>query len=373
MGPRATTSPRAARRDRHAILIDDADGDALHLASAGGEALDALGRVVVEPLQPLGGEEGGGLGHAIRLGKDRAEDVAGGEDAIGGHGGSAEEQRPQRGEVVIPDLGVVDDEVDHRGHEDGGGHLTLLDDRQESVGGEAGDEGVRTAGGGHGVAGPGVGQVEHGGGVEPDVRLLEGERHLDVLGVGDDVALREHDALGQTGGPARVAEVDHVVLAPGAGGGGEGFVPADERFVGVHPLGRALGQHDDVFELRQPFAERLQQLQVLRADEQGAELAVVDDELQLGAGEADVQGSEGRARVVRGEVGLEVAVGVAGEDADVLPRLNAEREDARRQGADACRCLGVGAPQVALNDGGSVAVEEGAPLEDVADEPLTHF
>ena len=214
--------------------------------------------------------------------------------------------------------------------------------------------------------------MEHGRGVEPDVRLLEGEGHLDVLGVGDDVALREHDSLGEAGGAAGVAEVEHVVLAPVAGGGGEGLVASDEVLVGVHPLGGAVGEEDDVLEFREAVAERLEQLHEFGADEEGAQVAVVDNELQLGTGEADVQGGEGRPGVVGGEVGLEVAVGVAGEDADVLAGLDAEGEDARGQRADALRGLGVGASHVPVDDGGAVAVEEDAPLKDVANEPFTH-
>ena len=251
----------------------------------------------------------------------------------------------------------------------------VLDDREEGVGREARDEGVRAAGRGHRVAGPGVGEVEHGRGVEPDVGLLEGERHLDVLGVGDDVALGEHDPLREAGGAAGVAEVDHVVLVPVAGGSGEGFVPGDQVLVGVHPLAGAgaVGEDDDVLELREAVAEGREEIEVLGADKEGAQLAVVDDELELGAGEADVQGREGRARVVGGEVRLEVAVGVVGEDTDVVAGLDAEGEDARGERADAPGRLGVGAAHVAVDDGGAVAVEEDAPLKDVADEPLAHL
>ena len=132
-----------------AVLIDDADGDALDLAPAGGESLDALGGVVVEPFEALGAKEGGGLGHAVGLGEDGSEYLAGGEDAVGGHGGGAEEEGAQGGEVVVADAGVVHNEVDHRGDQDGGGYAGLLDDSEEGVGGEGGDKGVRAAGGGH--------------------------------------------------------------------------------------------------------------------------------------------------------------------------------------------------------------------------------
>ncbi len=194
--------------------------------------------------------------------------------------------------------------------------------------------------------------------------LIEADGHDRVLGVGDDVALAEHHALGKPGRAPGVAEVEHLVFGPFANRTVERGVGGDELVV-VDRSGRFAVEEDDVLEGGRAGLELFVDGEELWAEDEGLNLAIVEDEFEFVGGEAGVQGREGHAGDIGDEVGLPVAVGVVGEDGDVVARLEAEGEKPGGEAVDAFRGLAIGVAHVAINDGRLIGPEFDGMLEDV--------
>ncbi len=181
--------------------------DPRHRAPAAGQALEVLG-IVVGLAQ--GGDGHRALGLAVELEEDRPHATDGLGEPGGRGGRRAVEDGLQAREVVLVELGVVEQHVEHRGHEHRGGDAVLLDRAHEGLGVEAGQHRERPAleQGGREERGAGVRQRRahqeaHLVGPLPLGHLDRGHGHAAPVGA--------HDPLGLAGGPARVGDAGEVL------------------------------------------------------------------------------------------------------------------------------------------------------------------
>ena len=136
-----------------------------------------------------------------------------------GDGGAAVGEVAEAAEVVLRQVGVVDEDLDHRGHEQGVGDAVHGDGVEHHLRIEPGDDDVGDA---HQRAAEAAGLV---GGVEHRRRVQVGAAGRHELagggaahGRGHQVRVAEHHALGEAGGAARVEEAGQAVAAAAAVG-----------------------------------------------------------------------------------------------------------------------------------------------------------
>ena len=120
--------PHLAGSDVLPGLVHDPHLGADDLSSAGEEAPGQLfGTLGVVVASGKHGQHRRGLGHAVPLDEVAPEGTHGLLQQLGGHGGGAVQKPPQGRDIIVPELGVVDDEVDHRRHENRGRDAVRLD------------------------------------------------------------------------------------------------------------------------------------------------------------------------------------------------------------------------------------------------------
>ena len=225
-------------------------------APAAGQAPEVLGVVV---LLAQRGDRHRALGLAVELEEDRAHAPHGLGQAGRRRGRRAVEHRLQARQVVLVELRVVEQHVDHRRHEHRGRDAVGLDGLHELLGIEPGEHGQRSAleQGRREEGGAGVGERR----ADQEADLV-GPLPLAQLdrGHGRPTAVGAHDPLGLAGGAARVGDPGEVLGVDGRGhqrlrveGGGEGVEVLAE-------VGGPEGQHvlqagDHVGELADPIGE----------------------------------------------------------------------------------------------------------------------
>ena len=201
----------------------------------------------------------------------------------------------------------------------------------------------------------------------------------DVVAVVEDVAAREHDALGEAGGPRGVLHVDHVVAVVallGLGVGGLVVVLAEKQQLGHrvhaavllgahvdealelgelrrvempallgHRLGDQLADDLDVVDVAERVDDR-ERPHVRLLDHVG-ELVALVDRVHGDEHDADLRGGEGERQPV-GDV--------AGPYAQVVALLEPDGEQPLGEVVDALVELAVGPPQVAVGVDDEVVV-----------------
>ena len=83
------------------------------------------------------------------------------------------EDDPEVGKGIVLKAGVVDKQVEHGRDHVGEGHFFPDHGFQDRWGVEFADDHVGAAHPGNGPGGPGIGQMEQGGHVDPDIRILK--------------------------------------------------------------------------------------------------------------------------------------------------------------------------------------------------------
>ena len=161
-------------------------------------------------------------------------------------------------------------------------------------------------------------------------------------------AVRVDDALGVARGAARVAHRGGRVLVRDVevdrlGVGEQRLVVEDPRVVGDLVVAAVVHDHD-VLDRRHRVDELPQQRQHRAVDEDDLVLGVVGDVGQLLGEEPDVERVQDPAGARRGEVELQVALGVPAERADPAVGADAEGVEDAAQLAGALRPLRVGRP-----------------------------
>ena len=276
------------------FFVDDANGDTGDLATAACEPRGIrLAPIVGNPPALHGGEEGSRFGEPVGLEQHRAEDFRGGLESVHRHRRAAEEDHIEAAGVAGADVREVRQKVDHGGHENRLGHSVRLDRLERPRRRELVEKDVRPPDQRDRVASPGVRQVEHGSGVKPDIPLLESERQSCVLRIGDDVSLAEHHTFRETGGAARIAEIQHLALVPGASRSCEWLATGDELLVIGHPVDPHVIEKNSVLDFRRLLVELPVEIDVLGPDEDGFDVAIVEDELGSCAARRMFNGAKG--------------------------------------------------------------------------------
>ena len=214
--------------------------------------------------------------------------------------------------------------------------------------------------------------------------LLERDEGVGVADLEDDVAVRQHRALGRAGGAGGVDQQGELVglgardqLLPQAGMGRVVLAAERQQLVeractcGSLKSRQALHVEDeDLANVRAALAhlEELVELLVV-LDEQEARAAVVQDVLDLlgGVGRIDAVGDAAGAHGAH--VGVEPFGHRLGEDRDDLAALQPERDEAH---ADPPRALAVLAPRRGAPDAEVLLAEGGAgPVARLAPDART--
>ena len=191
--------------------------------------------------------------------------------------------------------------------------------------------------------------------VEDDVVLVPAEGDLRAHRVEVEVALAEGDALGQTGGTARVEElgdrvlVDLRVARVSGAAGDEGLV-----LVAGDPAGLTLHDHETRThgELRRKLLDERREVRVKEDDPRPG---VLQDVRDLGWREPDVDRVEDRPGLEDAVVRLEQVVGVVGDERDAVAGLDAEAVEGVRQLVGPLGPGAIGELEVAVDDADLVA------------------
>ncbi|CAM5693007.1 hypothetical protein STENM223S_09795 [Streptomyces tendae] len=224
-------------------------------------------------------------------------------------GGAAVADAGQAGQVGVGDVRVVQQPVQQRRQQPGVGDALALDGGQDVPGVEVVPQDDRTALQ-EGRVGEDPGEVgERGAGQEARRVTRAGEAALQAAPVG---AVAHADALGDPGGPARVADAP-VVVRPHRRAQGTHRVPGDRGQDVLGEVARAQGQHRRDTGQRQQFPR--QGVPPAVHQQQDAVHARQDVGHDRGA-HALVEDDDPRAGQVGGVAGGEAFGAVAGEQAD---------------------------------------------------------
>lgn len=205
--------------------------------------------------------------------------------------------------------------------------------------------------------------VEHRHGDEHRVPVAVLDVTHGVAGVHEHVVLAEDHALGAAGraravhDEAGVVRFDVLVAVDGFRRREEGLVlvvlPADD---------------DDPLDRRQPVADQLDRRHQLVSDEQDTGAGVVDDVVELVAGEAPVDDGVGAPEQAGGLGGGEDRRVVLVEGGDAVAAADAHGCERTREAADVVPRLGPGPRPVQVGPAASVALVLGAVRMEVGQE-----
>ena len=175
---------------------------------------------------------------------------------------------------------------------------------------------------------PAVG-VEHGQRVEVDVAVRDPGVPTEDRRVDPAVPVGQLDALRTGGGPRRVVD------------GGRGRLVGLPR-LGLHPGYEQLGVRGPA-EDEPPFGpEAVQGLVELGVDQQGGCARVLEDVLDLGPGQAEIDGHEDASPAAHAEERGEEAGRIVGDDGDALTGSDAEPVEPGRLGPGPLGQIGEG-------------------------------
>ena len=175
-----------------------------------------------------------------------------------------------------------------------------------------------------------------------------------MLGVGQQVAVALHDALGQAGRAAGVRDGSQRVGRE-CGEIGMGRIEGRRR-AQVVPVNPAFGREPVPGEYKKldTTAATLQltgHFKVRAVSHKSAYGTVVDDEFQLGHRQPVVQVVEHHSGRRYTHPAFEVAVGILSDSAHDIAVAQADIAQSRRKTVNAAAPLGVGEPDRAINDG----------------------
>ena len=187
--------------------------------------------------------------------------------------------------------------------------------------------------------------VEHG--QRPHVHVVVAGAHVDdvVVGVGVEVAVREHHALGPRRRARGVVDADEVVLVQLGVGRGRLRLARDQILPVAPAVGRggvAVARHDPVLHLGQPLADGVERARQVRIGQQHTGPRMREGVAEVVGDEAVVEGHE-HGPDERGSVErFEEVVAVGAEDADAVALAHAQPRQRVGEAAAAGRELGVG-------------------------------
>ena len=267
----------------------------------------------------------------------------------------------QAAEVGAVELGRVEQHRQHGGDEHGVRDPLALDGGEHGGGVEARQQHLRGPDPRAGDHVGGAGDVEHRADVEPALRLAVAGGDQVVEGVGQQVAVAEHDPLGP---PGRAAGVRDRRQRAGLHAGHRRGRARGEVLVGkaVVRAGHR-GVEDQLPQAGAALPQGARDLEPRLVDDEHLDAGVVDHEGQLVGGEAVVEVGDHAPERRHREPALEVRDRVRPEVAEARPLPQAELAERGAQRADPRGELAIGQRPLAVDDRDRVAVHERRALQ----------
>ena len=214
--------------------------------------------------------------------------------------------------------------VEHDRHHKSVRDAVVLDGRETSFGIERGHEAAAAAPHHQRIDHCRICNVKHGGGVQPHPIAIDGQRHRAVHGVGIQILVGQHHALGPARGPAGVEQCCHIAVVR-RGLFRRGWRRSRQaRFVVRQARGASGVPGKQIPQLWQASAQRRRDARETVVYDQQARARIREAEGDLGGVPSDVDGHDYRARQRHGMVQLEIAQRVQHQHRDAVARLDAQ-------------------------------------------------